>query len=79
MRLSAENLALTPENTIHPLKQTYRHKTTGTRRRATEKCALQHPRSPYQIGRIRRQWRTFAPKPLRQERSVSLVYGWNLT
>ena len=24
MRLSAENLALTPENTIHPLKQTYR-------------------------------------------------------
>ena len=27
MRLSDENLALTPENTIHPLQQPHRHKT----------------------------------------------------
>ena len=29
MRLSDENLALTPENTIHPVKQPHRHKTSA--------------------------------------------------
>ena len=63
MRLSDENLALTPENTIHPLKQPHRHETTGTRRRATENVHCNTQGCPLKLAAYDANGELLRPNP----------------